>query len=188
MQGSLPPSFAIKENQISLEGRWRLDDLQYIELDQLSPHDRSSDITIDCSRLESIDTGSLRLIFSKLRGSKFAFVNANSKMEQIFQLVLKAEKNMPEQQPANPLILARIGKGLWEGTYSSLVLLRFIGQTCIEQVQSFFSPKQIRFKELFIQLEQCGLNAVPVVSLVMFLIGTVVAYLFPGSRVREIPL
>jgi phospholipid/cholesterol/gamma-HCH transport system permease protein len=36
-------------------------------------------------------------------------------------------------------------------------------------------------KELFIQLEQCGLNAVPVVTLVMFLIGTVIAYLFAGQ-------
>lgn len=184
MQEQIPPSYTIKANQVALLGRWRLEDLQNIKLDQLSKLRNLSEVVFDCSQLESIDTGSLRLIFSSLRGSKLSFLNANSKIEHIFELVLKAEKNIPEPDRVEPPILEAIGRQVFDGIASWLVLLRFIGQTCIEQVLSFFSPKQIRIKELFVQLEQCGLRAVPVVSLVMFLIGTVIAYLFAGQIER----
>jgi len=184
MQGLTPPSFAIKANQLLLIGRWRLEDLQNIRLEELVSLRQSEEILIDCSELESIDTGSLRLVFSKLRGRKFAFINANSEIEPIFQLVLKAENNLAEQERKARPVLTSIGKSVLDGFSSWLVLLRFIGQTCVEQARSVLSPRQIRFKELFVQLEQCGLNAVPVVSLVMLLIGTVVAYLFAGQIER----
>jgi phospholipid/cholesterol/gamma-HCH transport system permease protein len=181
MQGSSQPSFAINEKNVALQGRWRLSDLQNIKLDELSKLKNLPEITFDCSKLESIDTGSLRLIFSKLRGSKFGFVNTNEKMEEIFELVLKSEKNLPEPERIDRPFLTALGKGIYDGTASWLVLLKFIGQTVIEQFKSIFTPRQIRIKELFVQLEQCGLNAVPVVALVMFLIGTVVAYLFASQ-------
>lgn len=184
MSKTISPSYLIKENQISLLGRWRLEDLQNISLKQLSELNHLSEVILDCSNLESIDTGSLRLIFSSLRGTKLSFINTNSKMEHIFELVLKAENNIAEPERVPPSMPEAIGRAVLEGLASWLVLLRFLGHTCTEQILSLFSPKQIRAKELFVQLEQCGLKAVPVVSLVMFLIGTVIAYLFAGQIER----
>jgi phospholipid/cholesterol/gamma-HCH transport system permease protein len=39
------------------------------------------------------------------------------------------------------------------------------------------TPGSLRFKELFVQLEQVGLNAIPICALITFLIGIVIAYL-----------
>jgi len=177
------PSFKINGNVVSLRGSWRLIELQSLSLDGLNRLD-SSPIQIDCRELESIDTGSLRLLVARLRGKEVSFVNHTKKINQIIELVSKAESFSPTPRPVKVSTVYLAGKKTVEGIQSLLVLLRFIGETCVEQLKLLFSPRQIRLKELFVQLEQIGLLAVPVVSLVMFLIGTVIAYLFAGQIER----
>lgn len=181
MPSQSQPSFAITKDNIALHGRWRLADLQGLDLKELAKLKTANTVTLDCLNLESIDTGSLRLVFSKLRSCKLQFVNTNKKIDEIFELVLRAERNLPEPEREKRSLLPAIGKSIYDGFVSWLILLRFLGHTVIEGTRSIFTPRQIRLKELFVQLENCGLNAVPVVSLVMFLIGTVVAYLFASQ-------
>src|SRR5207248_7290080 len=53
--------------------------------------------------------------------------------------------------------------------------------TVLATLRIIVQPKYLRGKELVAQLEQCSIDAVPVVSLVMLLIGVVVAYLFASQ-------
>ena len=55
--------------------------------------------------------------------------------------------------------------------------LNFLGYTLVAGAEALRHPRRLRLRELTVQLEQTGLNAIPVVALVTLLIGVVVAYL-----------
>ncbi|NWG76618.1 MAG: ABC transporter permease, partial [Rubrivivax sp.] len=53
----------------------------------------------------------------------------------------------------------------------------FLGATLAAFAEALRHPRRLRLRELTVQLEQTGLNAIPVVVLVTLLIGVVIAYL-----------
>jgi phospholipid/cholesterol/gamma-HCH transport system permease protein len=55
--------------------------------------------------------------------------------------------------------------------------VNFLGATIAAFAEVVLRPRRLRQRELTVQLEQTGLNAIPVVALVTMLIGVVVAYL-----------
>jgi phospholipid/cholesterol/gamma-HCH transport system permease protein len=92
---------------------------------------------------------------------------------------------MPEDRgPAGPEFIERVGKSTYLTGRSVYRLLNFLGHTITELGVALGNPRKLRVKELFVQLEQVGMNAIPIVALVTFLIGVVVAYLF-GSQMQK---
>ena len=55
--------------------------------------------------------------------------------------------------------------------------VEFLGRTLAELSRVLLRPRTLRVHELFAQLGQVGVNAIPVVALVTFLIGVVMAYM-----------
>lgn len=55
--------------------------------------------------------------------------------------------------------------------------LNFLGLCLVAMADTLRHPRRLRLREFTVQLEQTGLNAIPVVALVTMLIGVVVAYL-----------
>jgi phospholipid/cholesterol/gamma-HCH transport system permease protein len=76
-----------------------------------------------------------------------------------------------------PLALAeRIGRGTIAALVKSRDLLSFFGLTIVIALRSLAAPWRIRFIALFSHMEQVGLNALPIVGLLSFLIGVVLAF------------
>ena len=73
--------------------------------------------------------------------------------------------------------LAALGKATT--AMGSLLLghVEFFGRTLFELSRVLLRPHTLRVHELFAQLGQVGVNAIPVVALVTFLIGVVMAYM-----------
>ena len=55
-------------------------------------------------------------------------------------------------------------------------LVNFLGLTTLALARSIARPSRIRWTALFNHMEQAGLNAVPIVGLISFLVGAVLAY------------
>jgi phospholipid/cholesterol/gamma-HCH transport system permease protein len=73
-------------------------------------------------------------------------------------------------------ILDRIGRsvigiGVW-----GLEMLSFFGSVCYETVATILQPRRLRFAALVNQIEETGLNALPILGLLSFLIGVVFAF------------
>jgi phospholipid/cholesterol/gamma-HCH transport system permease protein len=85
----------------------------------------------------------------------------------------------PHPRPAHHTIagfLAKIGQislGLIGRAYS---LLGFFGLVCITSGSLLRNPRSLRLTALVAQMEQTGVNAVPIVGLLSLLIGIVLAY------------
>jgi phospholipid/cholesterol/gamma-HCH transport system permease protein len=84
----------------------------------------------------------------------------------------------PEPAPPNPLIALteRLGRGAVDAALEARDLTAFLGHTNIVLAKSLLRPRRIRFTALVSQMEQSGLNALPIVGLISFLVGLVLAY------------
>ncbi|TDR56275.1 phospholipid/cholesterol/gamma-HCH transport system permease protein [Halomonas ventosae] len=90
-----------------------------------------------------------------------------------------ADNRPPEVRPVRPLrdTLARTGQlveGLWQ---QQRQLLGFIGQVLATLAVTAWRPSRWRLTSVVAQLHQTGLNALPIVALLTFLVGAVVAFL-----------
>src|SRR5208282_1642226 len=54
--------------------------------------------------------------------------------------------------------------------------VEFLGETTLGVLQSLFRPRRMRWKEVLRVFEAAGVNALPVVSLITFLVGMVIAF------------
>jgi phospholipid/cholesterol/gamma-HCH transport system permease protein len=55
-------------------------------------------------------------------------------------------------------------------------LIAFLGQACIALVGLILHPQRLRFGEIVRHIERVGVNAIPIVSLIAFLISVVLTY------------
>lgn len=102
----------------------------------------------------------------------------------LLEAVLHAETKLPEPQKAPPrwrMMLAEIGVSV-ENIWRQFVdLLGFMGLTLQVLVRSLFTPWRWRVTSAVAQLDAAGLRAVPIVALLTFMVGAVVAFL--GSTI-----
>ena len=91
-------------------------------------------------------------------------------------------KPSPDALPPNPS-----GKGItgWLGSigykacaYGRKIinLLSFLGEILVTGGKTFYSPQKLRWVSVFRQGEETGLKALPIIGLISFLIGMVLAY------------
>jgi len=87
-------------------------------------------------------------------------------------------------QPPKPLpnygfvdLVARVGAAVEHVWHLTLGLLGFVGLILETFARTVFLPKRWRVTSLFYHMEQTGLDAVPIVALLSFLIGAVIAFL-----------
>jgi len=84
----------------------------------------------------------------------------------------------PEQkQPGGMVrIVANLGKGTINAWLDCGRLLTFFGRTALALGRSLISPSRLRLTSLTHHIEQTCLNALPIVGLIAFLIGVVMAF------------
>jgi phospholipid/cholesterol/gamma-HCH transport system permease protein len=85
---------------------------------------------------------------------------------------------MPAPSPADspPDPLARLGRGAAEKFEQSLALLAFIGECAAALAGWLAHPARIRWRPILFNIRSAGFDALPIVGLLAFLLGIVVAY------------
>jgi phospholipid/cholesterol/gamma-HCH transport system permease protein len=77
-----------------------------------------------------------------------------------------------------PLIqlVVRMGRALDEAWKTTLEIIGFLGLVLETLVRTLANPRRLRVTSTAYHMEQAGLNAVPIVCMITFLIGAVMAY------------
>lgn len=83
----------------------------------------------------------------------------------------------PKSEPAWMAFLAHVGEATSNFGGGARVLLGFLGLSLSALARTVFRPRQWRITSTVHHMEQTGLNALPLVVLLSFLIGAVIAYL-----------
>jgi phospholipid/cholesterol/gamma-HCH transport system permease protein len=73
-------------------------------------------------------------------------------------------------------VVAHVGRGTLESIAEARRLVAFLGLTTATLGRSLVQPRRIRKTALISHMEQTGLDAMPIVALISFLVGAVLAY------------
>lgn len=143
--------------------------------------------TVDIQGLARLDTaGAWFLLTTKSRmsaqGQNFQISGATSKAASLLKSV---EAAMPQPDPPEATVpyfhalLERIGKRVVSGFMYLVALTSFLGIFLHRLARALRHPKEFRLTALVHHCEEVGVKAVPIVALMAFLIGVVLA--FQGS-------
>lgn len=86
---------------------------------------------------------------------------------------------LPERDPHQGFsdLLARTGAAVTRAWQGAVDLLAFVGATLLTLFQVLRRKRRLRLTSVVFHMEQTGLDAVPIVALLTFLVGAVVAFL-----------
>jgi phospholipid/cholesterol/gamma-HCH transport system permease protein len=175
---------------LHLAGPWRLAALRGLSAelagltDQLQDAARSEvPALLDGSELQDIDTAAALLVLCALEeaGTDLAHLELrgfDARHARIVEVVRSRFNDTAVGPPPRALaVLGQVGKSASAASDLLLGHVEFFGRTLVEIGRVLLRPHTLRLHELFAQLGQVGVTAIPVVALVTFLIGVVMAYM-----------
>lgn len=166
--------------QTTLEGDWTLDHLG-ARMAFAQSLLRARDESFDASGIARLDTAGATVLLDLIGG-----IDAVSRLrglhprhEALLRKVASANAEPPPPVRRNALadVLAQIGEAVLAIRADSVRLIGFVGLVLESLLRVVAAPWRWRPTALAAQIEQTGLNAVPIVALLTFLVGCVVAFL-----------
>lgn len=144
-------------------------------------------IVFDLSDTEVLDTAGAWVLLDKAAklartGIPVRFENPRPEFAPLLRKVEESRallSTAPAPQPRDfgfVEFLERLGRRTLHFRSRAVHLLGFFGLICIVAVRSLRHPSRIRLTSLVYHMEQTGVNALPIVGLLTFLIGVVFAY------------
>lgn len=141
-----------------------------------------NEVCFDCSNLSHLDISggfALKRIFRELENKNITVYikNLDDKYKRIMDLAeaTLAEVNFTEKKDKNG-ILYNIGSFVFKFKDDVIDFLSFFGEIVVTLFYLIIGKFRIRINEIFYELENSGLYAIPIVSLVGLLSGIVLSY------------
>jgi phospholipid/cholesterol/gamma-HCH transport system permease protein len=138
-------------------------------------------LTVDVSGVKAIDGGIVSLLVAlradlEARGVETSITNAPDRFRALFDLYeASATPERPKQRRPKGII-AQIGGATAALGHEAKGVVAFLGEMVVALVGLVRSPKSGHWKEILPLMEKTGADAAPIVLLINFLIGAVLAY------------
>ncbi len=141
-------------------------------------------VEFDCKNLEQLDTVGAWLLLRTGRGFHkqgldIAPINVREEYYALVHTIDHECTAPPVELPRPPNFvdrLEKIGRGFFHALHQIYALVGFFGLVASETAITILQPRRLRVAALLHQMEEAGINALPIVGLLSFLIGVVVAY------------
>lgn len=182
-QQTQPVDVTLDDGRLVLRGALRVDavaELTRLEAGQPDPAVHE----IDISQVTQLDTaGAWFLVDRQQRqarsGAALEITGASEAQAQIIETVTR---NMPPDGDAEPARLSiadrleAFGRRVVRGARMGLELLSFLGQVIATVASIVIHPRRLRLTSLVHHCQDVGWSAIPIVALMAFLIGVVLAF------------
>ena len=141
-------------------------------------------IRIDLGAVEALDTAGAWVLYRTertWRGAGHETEISGARPEHSLLLdQIRANDKPCEIEPARDAlwvkVLADVGEGVADGFCETGQLLGLVGAVLTTFLRGLRRPRHLRLTSLVHHIEKAGLNAIPIVGLIAFLIGVVLAY------------
>ncbi|HEX9431339.1 MAG TPA: ABC transporter permease [Burkholderiales bacterium] len=167
---------------LALSGRWNLARIADIDAALGALRLPPSPITLDGAGLEALDTAAALALVLRLdaAGASIArTVNLKASHSSVIETVRAQAGGLAAEPPRRQRgIVGSLGFAAVEFGRLIQAHVDFAGRSAAALGELVAHPRRTRWKELAAQLQHVCIEAIPVVALVSFLIGTVLAYLF----------
>lgn len=173
---------------LQIGGDWTLAHYAQLEVQVHRLREHLSDaMQLDLQALAALDTAGAALLQELLGSQRLREIvqQTHDLSDERRALLLAVANATAEEEPPPPHatpsalreVLGHIGVEMEEMWCQLKELLGFMGLTLSSLLVTLLRPRRWRLTSLVANLEQCGLNAVPIVALLTFLVGAVVAFL-----------
>ncbi len=168
------------------EGQWTTKDAAKLDA-QLRAIDitGATDAEIDGRGLERLDSaGAWLLVRTKRdwedRGKRVGQIALDQRYGSLIHTVEHEHTAPPvviHNRHTLKAFVERVGKATIHGLQQGWGILGYIGRVTVEATEAIYHPRgNLKFAALIHQVEETGINALPIVGLLAFLIGVVLAY------------
>jgi len=172
--------------ELALSGSWtarRIDTLgSQVAVLSVPP---ASSVVVDGAGIESLDTAGawiLQKLLQSLRaeGTSVQLRNLRPEFARLLEVV-SAQIDVPAdiKSPVArswPSMIEDLGRKTATGFEESIALLRFVGETTVAFAGSVAHPGRLRWRPVLYNIRTAGFDALPIVGMLSFLLGVVVAY------------
>jgi phospholipid/cholesterol/gamma-HCH transport system permease protein len=139
------------------------------------------DLEIDCSAISALDTSGAWLLHRMVRaleqqGRKVRITGLRAESSSLMELISARAVVSAHLTQSKDGLLASIGKQAWGGLENLSGLLAFVGESAIALLRLITQPRHIRWRTILHNIQSAGVEALPIVGLLTFLMGVVIAY------------
>lgn len=168
---------------IRCAGAWTLAELPAIErVMTAAAWPSGHDLVWDASQVTAMDSGGAVLLHRTLarlerQGRRVALRGLRPEFAELLRLV-SAHWTRVGREATGPSgnWLEQVGAFAWNRLQQGINGVAFLGESTAALVRSLAAPRSIRWRALWNSLELDGFNALPIVGLLTFLMGIVIAY------------
>ncbi len=144
-------------------------------------HQEPTELDFDMSQAESVDGGAMALLVHlrnrlEARGVRSEFVGARPAVQEIIHLYSGDIHVAPRKKRKPENILAQIGRNTLHFLSEGQLVLAFFGQLVVAAIGTIRHPRTGNWRDVPPTMEHTGADAVPIVILINFLIGFVMAF------------
>jgi len=171
---------------LKLIGSWSFESYSKIQRSLRQISTKQTIQQLDCSELERLDLNTASLVADLVSPSQLATLLDSAHQlkphhRDIFNQLLRAYQAQQSEpaEVARPwyAFIADLGAWVsWQG-YQFIVLMNFVGLVLLITLKVLPRITRWRFTSWFFHMQQAGLAAIPIVALMGFLVGAVVAFL-----------
>jgi phospholipid/cholesterol/gamma-HCH transport system permease protein len=171
----------IGTDSIFCTGSWTTGEIASLEHLLRQTRWPAGDMTFDCSALTALDTSGAYLLLKTVhtleqQNRTITLSGLKPEYTALLQLVDSSAKNTAQPPKIKDILLINIGKFSIGKFHNLSGILAFIGMTALSLFHSLVHPQRIRFRPILHNLQSAGFDALPIVGLLSFLMGLVIAY------------
>ena len=141
-------------------------------------------MVFDLGQVERLDTAGAWLLYRTVKacraeGGQADFTGLTPAYQTMLEQVAANDQPAEIEPPRPPTLLAildRVGRGTIEVAEESKQQIAFLGLLLVTLGRTLRHPSRLRLVPLVYHMEKVGFNALPIVGLISFLIGVVLAY------------
>lgn len=184
------------QHDIVLSGAWTALGMGSIEQQlatvQVSPQTPSETapnarLTVDGAGIEALDTAGawlLHKLLLRLKGAETGVAltvqGLRPEFTKLMDLVAQhfadlATQPAPAARPSSTL-LGQVGRSAADAYEQAVALLGFVGETAYALMGCFAHPARFRWRPILFNIRSAGVDALPIVGMMSFMLGVVVAY------------
>jgi phospholipid/cholesterol/gamma-HCH transport system permease protein len=180
-------------NSILFEGELQKDDINrlFVEINSVLKRFTGNEVIIDLSGVEEIDTSGVVFLdaiseHAEKIGISCSIINARQSVEEVISTFSskRIEESFEKEGSEKILIFERIGDRLVRLGQDAGIFFQLLSDTFYYAVSGLFHKKGMRRGEFINQCILIGMNALPIVALISFLIGFILA-LQSAAQLRQ---
>ena len=136
-------------------------------------------VEVDLAAVDRLDGGAAALLHALAQkhaasGGVVRFTGARGETARLLELYACADgANCERRAPSQPGLLTDVGNFATESVSSTRAILAFSGDLVHGVVQAIRRPRTVHFAELGSLVERAGMDGVPIIALINFLVGAV---------------